>query len=72
MHGHNESTLFIKSIQNFGKPYPVLILTGGDMMRRKNINNIIETAEKYGIPTSISPAATDLHYRPRILFHFRP
>ncbi len=57
---HNEATLFIKSIQNFGKPYPVLILTGGDMMRRTGLNNIIETAEKYGIPTSISPAATDL------------
>ena len=37
----HETIHFIKSILNFGKPYPVLILTGGDMMRRKNINNII-------------------------------
>jgi radical SAM protein len=61
-----EAESFIKSITDFGKPYPVLILTGGDMMRRTNIDYIIEIAEKYEIPTSISPAATDLFTGDRI------
>lgn len=55
-----EAEKFIKSIHNFGKPYPVLILTGGDMMRRRDIDKIIEVANAYEIPISISPAATDL------------
>ena len=55
-----EGISFVKSIAEFGKPYPVLILTGGDMMRKRNIDSIIETCEQYGIPVSISPAATDL------------
>ena len=55
-----EASAFIKSIRDFGKPYPILILTGGDMMRRNDINKIIETANEYEIPVSISPAATDL------------
>lgn len=56
----NDAETFISSIRDFGKPYPVLILTGGDMMRRRNIELIIEKAEEYGIPVSMSPAATDL------------
>ena len=52
----SEGIYFVKSIVEFGKPYPVLILTGGDMMRKHNIDNIIETCEKYEIPVSISPA----------------
>ena len=55
-----EGISFVKSITEFGKPYPVLILTGGDMMRKHNIGNIIETCEQYGIPVSISPTVTDL------------
>ncbi|WP_337860990.1 TIGR04053 family radical SAM/SPASM domain-containing protein [Ferroplasma sp.] len=63
-----DAKLFINSITEFGKPYPVLILTGGDMMRRKNIDFIIEQAEEDGIPVSISPAATDLLTYDRIKY----
>ncbi len=56
----NESLDFIRSIKYFGKPYPVLILTGGDVMKRKDIRMLIDEANYYNIPVSISPAATDL------------
>ncbi len=55
---YEESINFVKSIKNFGKPYPVLILTGGDVMRKNGIEKIIETANDNGIPVSVSPAAT--------------
>ncbi|AAT43599.1 TIGR04053 family radical SAM/SPASM domain-containing protein [Picrophilus oshimae] len=55
-----ESLDFIRSIKYFGKPYPVLILTGGDVMKRKDIKTLIDEANYYNIPVSISPAATDL------------
>jgi len=57
---YEESINFVKSIKNFGKPYPILVLTGGDVMRKYGINKIIETAEENNIPVSVSPAATPL------------
>ncbi|MEM0140207.1 MAG: TIGR04053 family radical SAM/SPASM domain-containing protein [Ferroplasma sp.] len=65
---YDEGINFVKSITEFGKPYPILILTGGDMMRKKKIDSIIETAESLGIPVSISPAATDMLTSGRISY----
>ena len=55
-----ESINFVKSIKNFGKPYPILILTGGDVMKKDGIEDILRTARENNIPVSASPAVTDL------------
>ncbi len=57
---YGETINFVKSIKDFGKPYPVLILTGGDVMRKNGIKNIIKIANENNIPVSVSPAATTL------------
>ncbi len=67
---YDDGIKFLKSITEFGKPYPVLILTGGDMMRKYKIDSIIETAESLEIPVSISPASTSL-LTPERLSYFK-
>ncbi len=56
----NESVNFVKSIKNFGKPYPILILTGGDVLKKRGIEDILRAAKESNIHVSASPAVTDL------------
>ena len=65
---YEESINFVKSIKSFGKPYPVLILTGGDVMRKNGIEKIIGIANENDIPVSVSPAATSLLTDERLNF----
>jgi radical SAM protein len=53
-----EAFRFIDSLRDFGKPYPVLIITGGDPLMRNDIYDLIEHASKNGIPVSLAPSVT--------------
>ncbi len=55
-----ESVAFVEQIREFGPPYPVLILTGGDIMKKRGLEQILKTAKELGIPASMSPSATPL------------
>lgn len=55
-----ESLEFIDQIKEFGKPYPILILTGGDIMKKRGLEAILRRARELGIPASMSPSATPL------------
>jgi radical SAM protein len=55
-----ESLSFIEQIKGFGAPYPVLILTGGDIMKKRGLEEILKRTKELGIPTSMSPSATPL------------
>lgn len=55
-----ESLSFIGQIKGFGTPSPVLILTGGDVLKKRGLEVILEKANELGIPVSISPSATPL------------
>lgn len=55
----DESIDFVRSVTSFGKPYPRLIMTGGDPLKKKNLFNILSEAKKQGIAVSITPAVTD-------------
>lgn len=55
-----ESLSFIEQIKEFGKPYPILILTGGDIMKKRGLEEILKRARELGIPASMSPSATPL------------
>jgi radical SAM protein len=56
----SESLEFVGQIEEFGRPYPVLILTGGDIMKKKGLLEILKKSQEIGIPTSMSPSATGL------------
>lgn len=55
-----QSLAFIESIVGFGKPKPILILTGGNMLMKKDLAEILGKAKELEIPVSASPSATDL------------
>ncbi|MEM0155477.1 MAG: radical SAM protein [Thermoplasmataceae archaeon] len=54
-----ESISMIESLTEFGKPYPVLILTGGDVMLRKDLESILRKAKDLGIKVALSPAVSE-------------
>lgn len=54
----SESLEFVRSLETFGKPYPVLILTGGDPLMKQGIFEIVSAAREKGIPVGFSPSVT--------------
>ncbi len=55
-----EGLKLLEDIRRFGKPYPVLILTGGDPLMREDLEEIMRYAKDLGIRMGIAPAVTDL------------
>ncbi len=55
-----EGFKLIDDITKFGKPYPVLILTGGDPMMRADLEEILAYARDVGVKVGVAPAVTDL------------
>ena len=54
-----EGMNFIDSLTEFGKPYPVLIFTGGDPLMRSDIFDLIEHARALKIPVAVAPTVTE-------------
>ncbi len=50
----------IDQIEAFGRPYPILILTGGDPLKRSDLFELISYARTKGIQVSVAPSATPL------------
>ncbi|NLT54767.1 MAG: TIGR04053 family radical SAM/SPASM domain-containing protein [Actinomycetales bacterium] len=50
----------IEEVASFGKPSPVLVLTGGDCLLRPDLFELVERARSLGIPTALSPSVTPL------------
>ncbi|NOZ59404.1 MAG: TIGR04053 family radical SAM/SPASM domain-containing protein [Euryarchaeota archaeon] len=61
-----ESYAFIDQIVAFGKPYPVLRITGGNALRREDIFDIIRYAKDSGLKVTIAPSTTPLLNRKNI------
>jgi radical SAM protein len=55
---HEESLAFINSLTAFGKPYPVLVLTGGDVMMRDDVVELARAARDCGLPVALAPSVT--------------
>ena len=55
-----EGKKLIDSLTEFGRPYPILILTGGDPLMRKDIFQLIDYAVGKGIRIGLAPAVTPL------------
>lgn len=63
---HAEGMLLLDQIAAFGRPYPILILTGGDALKRRDLMDVIARARQIGIPVSVSPSVTPLLTEARI------
>ena len=55
---HAQSRDVLQQIVAFGKPFPHLILTGGDPLKRADLFELIDEARALGLTVSITPSAT--------------
>ncbi len=55
-----EGFKLIEELTKFGKPYPILILTGGDPMLRPDLEELLTYAESKGVKVGVAPAVTEL------------
>lgn len=55
---HEESLAFLGTLTGFGKPYPVLVLTGGDVLMRDDVAALAGRARALGLPVAIAPSVT--------------
>ena len=53
-----EGKRFLDSLAEFGRPLPVLVLTGGDVLLRRDLSELVAHARRLGLPVAISPAVT--------------
>jgi radical SAM protein len=48
----------IDQVAGFGRPYPILVLTGGDCLLRPDLFDLVEHATSLGVPVALSPSVT--------------
>ena len=57
---HAEGLDLVDQVAGFGRPYPILILTGGDCLLRDDIFALVDHATELGIPVAMSPSVTPM------------
>ena len=50
----------ITQVAGFGRPYPILVLTGGDCLMRPDLFELAEYGTSLGIPVCLSPSVTPM------------
>jgi radical SAM protein len=55
-----EGKRLLDQIEQFGKPRPIVILTGGDPFKRDDIFELIAYGTEIGLPMAVSPSGTPL------------
>jgi len=53
-----EGRHLIDQVAGFGRPYPILVLTGGDCLLRPDLFELVEYANGLGVPVALSPSVT--------------
>ena len=48
----------IDQVAGFGRPHPILVLTGGDCLLRADLFELVEHANDLGVPVALSPSVT--------------
>ncbi len=61
-----EGMRLLRSIRAFGDPAPVIVFTGGDLVLRDDIFDLIAEADRLGLHVAAAPAATPLLDRPML------
>ena len=54
----SEGLNLIDQVAAFGRPYPILVLTGGDCLLRPDLFDLVAHAKKLGVPVALSPSVT--------------
>lgn len=57
---------FLDRLMGFGRPYPHVVFTGGDPLRRPDLETLVAAATARGIGASLAPAATSLLTKERL------
>jgi len=57
---HDEGMDMIDQVAGFGRPYPILVLTGGDCLLRPDIFDLVDRAVELGVPVCLSPSVTPM------------
>jgi radical SAM protein len=55
-----EGYALIDQVAGFGRPYPILVLTGGDCLMRPDVFELAAYASKLGISVCLSPSVTPM------------
>jgi len=55
-----EGERFLESLTGFGRPYPIVVLTGGDVLMRPDLLRLVGKARELGLHTAVSPSVTPL------------
>src|SRR5215470_13285308 len=55
-----EGYALIEQVAGFGRPYPILVLTGGDCLLRPDLFDLADYAVSLGVPVCLSPSVTPL------------
>lgn len=50
----------IDQVAGFGRPHPILVLTGGDCLLRPDVFELVAHAESRGVPVAMSPSVTPM------------
>jgi radical SAM protein len=53
-----EGLKLIDEIAGFGRPFPILVLTGGDCLLRPDLFELVKYAKGLGMPVALSPSIT--------------
>ncbi len=57
---HDEGIGLIDQVAGFGRPYPILVMTGGDCLLREDLWELVDYAKQLGIPVALSPSVTPM------------
>ncbi|HTI43105.1 MAG TPA: radical SAM protein [Vicinamibacterales bacterium] len=55
-----EGFRLLEQLASFGEPYPHVVLTGGDPLKRRDLFKLIDAARGLGLRVSVAPSATPL------------
>ena len=53
-----EGRNLIDQVAGFGRPHPILVLTGGDCLLRRDLFELVDYATALGVPVALSPSVT--------------
>lgn len=53
---HAEGLELVRQVAEFGRPYPVLVLSGGDPLSREDIWELVDEAHSLGVPVAMAPS----------------
>jgi len=53
-----EGERLLESLTGFGRPYPIVVLTGGDVLMRPDLLRLVGKARELGLHAAVSPSVT--------------